>query len=185
MTRHTGVELGESFVDPGVNAAHINTVLGPRGSAAETAWATSLATPTAGHEPFVVIMRPGVPVQPFTVFVSKAAPADDRHGNLIWGAAQAGVAAGVADSVANGTIAADEVTDLRLIVAVWVNPAANDEEAVYRNNRLATANALANGQAGKPAVETVLKTRGQIANPFFTPADGGAAGTEPSQGKPE
>lgn len=181
MPSHENVELGESFVDPGVNAAHINTILGPRGSAAETAWTTGLATPSTGHEPFVVIMRPGVPVQPFTLFVSKAAPANDRHGELIWGAAQAGVAAGVADSVASGTVAADEAADLRLIVAVWVNPAADDGEAVYRNNRLATATALANGHAGEPNVETVLKTRGQIANPFFTPADGGAAGTEPSE----
>jgi 5,6,7,8-tetrahydromethanopterin hydro-lyase len=179
VSRHTGVELGESFIDPGVNAAHINTVLGPRGSAAETAWTTSLATPSAGYERFVVIMRPGVPVQPFTVFVSKCAPADDRHGELIWGPAQAGVAAGVADAVAAGTIAQDEVTDLRLIVAVWVNPQADDAEAVYRNNRLATATALANGAANHPDVDTVLKTRGQIANPFFTPADGGAPGTEP------
>lgn len=174
MPRHITVELGESFVDPGVNAAHINTVLGPRGSAAETAWTTALATPSAGHEPFVVIMRPGVPVQPFTLFVAKAAPAGERHGNLTWGAAQAGVAAGVADAVAAGTIAEDEVTGLRLIVAVWVSQAADNAEAVYRNNRLATATALANGQSGEPDVHTVLTTRGRIANPFFTPADGGA-----------
>jgi 5,6,7,8-tetrahydromethanopterin hydro-lyase len=179
VSRHNGVELGESFVDPGVNAAHVNTVLGPRGSAAETAWTTSLATPSAGHERFVVIMRPGVPVQPFTVFVSKGVPASDRHGEMIWGPAQAGVAAGVADCVADGTIAADEVTDLRLVVAVWVNPEADDAEAVYRNNRLATATALANGWARKPDVDSVLKTRGRITNPFFTPADGGAPGTEP------
>jgi 5,6,7,8-tetrahydromethanopterin hydro-lyase len=105
MVRHTTVELGESFIDPGVNAARINTILSPRGSAAETAWTTSLATPSAGHEPFVVITGPGVPVQPFTVFVSKTVPANDRHEQLIWGAAQAGVAAGVADALANSTIA--------------------------------------------------------------------------------
>ncbi|QIS20989.1 formaldehyde-activating enzyme [Nocardia terpenica] len=179
MSAHTDVQLGEAFVAPGVNAAHINTVLGPRGSAAETAWATSLATPSAGHERFVVIMRPGVPVQPFTVFVSKSVPVDDRHGRLIWGPAQAGVAAGVADAVAAGTIAAEQVTDLRLIVAVWVNREADDAEAVYRNNRLATATALANGRDRRPDVDTVLKTRGRIHNPFFTPADGGAPGTEP------
>jgi 5,6,7,8-tetrahydromethanopterin hydro-lyase len=181
MTTHVNVELGESFVDPGVNAAHVNTILGPRGSAAESAWTTGLATPSTGHEPFVVIMAPGTPVQPFTLFVSKAAPANDRHAQLIWGAAQAGVAAGVADCVANGTIDADEVTDLRLVTAVWVNPQANDDEALYRNNRQATATALANGRLREPSVETVLKTRGQITNPFFTPADGGAPGTGTGQ----
>lgn len=181
MPNHINVELGESFVDPGVNAAHINTVLGPRGSAAEVAWTTGLATPSTGHEPFVVIMRPGIPVQPYTLFVAKAAPASERHGRLTWGAAQAGVAAGVADAVAVGTIAEDEVTDLRLVVAVWVNPEADDEEAVYRNNRLATATALANGTVRWPDVETVRKTRGYVTNPFFTPDDGGAPGTEPTE----
>jgi 5,6,7,8-tetrahydromethanopterin hydro-lyase len=88
------------------------------------------------------------------------------------------VAAGVADAVAAGTVAAAEAGDLRLVAAVWVNPEADDAEAVYRNNRLATATALANGHARLPGVETVLKTRGHVTNPFFTPADGGAPGTE-------
>ena len=57
--------VGESLVGEGNEVAHIDLIIGPRGSAAETAWTTSLATPSAGYERFVVIMRPGVPVQPF------------------------------------------------------------------------------------------------------------------------
>jgi len=174
MSRVAGVELGESFVDPGVNAAHVNTVVGPQGSAAEHAWATALATPTTGHEPFVTIMRPGVPVKPFTLFVSKAAPASPEHGQLIWGAAQAGVAAGVADAVAKGVLDAEQADELRIIAAVWVNPQADDAEAVYRNNREATLVAITNGHTGRPTVDEVLATRGSVTNPFFTPADGGA-----------
>ena len=54
-----------------------------------------LATPRAGHVAFVAAVRPGVAVRPFTLFVNKAAIEGERHARLTWGAAQAGVAAGV------------------------------------------------------------------------------------------
>jgi 5,6,7,8-tetrahydromethanopterin hydro-lyase len=161
------MQLGEAFVGVGAEAAHVNTVLGPRDGPVGTAWATALATPTAGHAPFVAVLVPGVPVQPMTLFVNKAAIASEAHGRLTWGAAQAGVAGGVADAVADGTIAADHVGGLVLIAAVWVDPAAGDEEAVYANNRVAAAQALAAGARGEPVVETVLDARHDPQNPFF------------------
>lgn len=78
------VQIGESFVGEGVNAAHVNTVFGPRSGPVGSAWATALASPSAGHVPFVAVLRPSLPVKPLTLFVTKAAPADDTHGNLIW-----------------------------------------------------------------------------------------------------
>lgn len=164
------LQIGESFVGTGVDAAHINTVLGPRSGPAGTAWATALATPSAGHVPFMAVLAPGVAVQPPTLFVTKAAIENDRHGNLTWGAAQAGVAGGVADAVAAGHVAADALGELVLIAAVWVNPGAEDEQAVYENNRLATATALANGAAGRPGLDEVMKHRTAPSNPFFSSA---------------
>lgn len=165
------VELGESFVSPGPHAAHINTIVGPAGSAAEAAWTTALATPSAGHAPFVTIVRPGVPVKPFTLFVPKMAPASDRHGELIWGAAQAGVARGVLDAVEDGTLGRDEVDGLRIIAAVWVNPAAEDADAVFESNREATATAIRNGRAGRPTIDEVIAAAAELENPFYTPRD--------------
>jgi len=159
--------IGESFVGTGVNAAHINTVLGPRQGPAGAAWATALATPSAGHVPFMAVLAPGVAVQPPTLFVTKAAIVNDRHGNLTWGAAQAGVAGGVADAVAAGHVAAEHLGELVLIAAVWVNPGADDEQAVYRNNRLATATALANAAAGRPGLDEVMAYSAAPYNPFF------------------
>ena len=91
----------------GPNAAHINTVLGAKDGPVGTAWATALATPRLGHAPFVVVVRPNVPVKPFTLFVNKAAidgETNERHAQLTWGAAQAGVAAGVAAAVRTGVV---------------------------------------------------------------------------------
>ena len=163
------MEIGESFVGKGADAAHVNTVLGPRSGPVGTAWATALATPSATHVPFIAVVRPGLPAKPMTLFVNKAAIAGDRHATLTWGAAQAGVASGVADAVADGVISRDEVDQLALIAAVWVDPAASDAEAVYQNNRTATRQALAAGRANQPKVDEVLAARLAPRNPFFTP----------------
>lgn len=163
------IQIGESFVGEGVNAAHINTVFGDKDGPAGVAWASALATPSAGHVPFVAILRPSLPVKPLTLFVTKAAPADDAHGNHIWGPAQAGVSGGVADAVADGVIDPDHTDTHVVIAAVWVNPGADDPEAVYRNNRTAIATALRNGAEGLPHLDDVLAARNSVVNPFYTP----------------
>jgi 5,6,7,8-tetrahydromethanopterin hydro-lyase len=159
--------IGESFIGDGVEAAHVNVVLGPRDGPAGAAWATALATPRAGHVPFVAVVQPGLAVQPPTLFVNKAAIEPGRHADLTWGAAQAGVAAGVADAVAEGIIDAGKVAGLALIAAVWVNPDAGDEQAVFANNREATLIALRNARDGVPPIADVLAARDEPWNPFF------------------
>jgi 5,6,7,8-tetrahydromethanopterin hydro-lyase len=163
------IEIGESFVGSGAEAAHVNTVLGTREGPVGIAWATALATPRAGHAAFVVVLQPGLPVKPLTLFVNKAAIAGDDHAALTWGAAQAGVAGGVADAVADGVVAAARADELALIAAVWVNPEARDAGAVYRNNRAATRAALAAGRDRKPELDAVLAARAHPFNPFFDP----------------
>lgn len=162
--------IGESFVGEGAEAAHVNTVLGGRAGPVGTAWATALAMPRPGHSAFVTVLRPNLPVKPLTLFVNKAPIADERHGDLTWGAAQAGVAGGVADAVSDGVISAGDAEALLLIAAVWVSPAAADAQLVYANNRAATRQALENGAAGAPKAAAVLAARHAPANPFFAPA---------------
>lgn len=159
------MQLGESFVGDGVNAAHINTVLGVRDGPVGTAWATGLASPSEGHAPFVVVLKPGLPVRPFTLFVNKARMQSEGHANITWGAAQAGVASGVADALSDGVVDGDDV----LIAAVWVNPSADDADAVFVNNREATRNALVMGHANGPAPDDVVAARDDAWNPFFRP----------------
>ena len=162
------MRIGESFVGEGANAAHINTVLGDRDGPVGVAWATALATPRPGHTPFVAVVVPGTPVKPLTLFVNKATIDGAEHGTLTWGAAQAGVACGVADAVSEGIISEPDADRLVLIAAVWVNPAASDAGLVYANNRAATREALRAGATGRPALADVLSARAHPANPFFT-----------------
>jgi 5,6,7,8-tetrahydromethanopterin hydro-lyase len=161
------VRIGESFAGSGGEAAHVNTVLGHQDGPAGVAWATALATPRQGFVPFVAVLRPGLPVKPLTLFVTKAAPVDPEHERLIWGAAQAGVTGGVADAVRNGVVSAGDVESHVLIAAVWVDPMARDADLVYRNNRTATAQALAAGAAGLPGLDEVLAAADSPHNPFF------------------
>jgi 5,6,7,8-tetrahydromethanopterin hydro-lyase len=163
----SAVFIGESFVGEGAEAAHVNVVLGDRTGPVGTAWATALATPSAGHAPFVAVLRPGIPVRPLTLFVNKAAIASDEHGTLTWGAAQAGVAGGVADAVADGIVAVAAAAQSVLIAAVWVNPAARDADLVYTNNRAATKGALLAAVSSQPDLDAVEQARHRPFNPFF------------------
>jgi 5,6,7,8-tetrahydromethanopterin hydro-lyase len=108
-------------------------------------------------------------VKPFTLFVNKAAidgEKNERHGKLTWGAAQAGVAAGVLAAARDRVVRADELDSLLLIAAVWVNPEADDEEAVYANNEAATLAALVAGHDNRPSAADVLAA-GPPQNPYF------------------
>ena len=179
--------IGESYIGEGAEAAHVNTVFGERSGPVGVAWATALASPSAGHAPFVAVVVPGLPVKPMTLFVNKAPIAGDEHGILTWGAAQAGVAGGVADAVSEGILSEADADQSLIIAAVWVNPVARDAEKVYANNRTATREALRAGVTGMPQMTEVLAARHRPFNPFYSaPAGGqepaGEDGPEPADG---
>jgi 5,6,7,8-tetrahydromethanopterin hydro-lyase len=167
--------VGEGFTGSGAEAAHVNTVLGDRDGPVGVAFATALASPSQGHAPFLVVAQPGLAVQPPTLFVNKAAIAGDRHARMTWGPAQAGVAGGVVDALAQGVVAEADVVGVVLIAAVWVDSDASDEALVFANNRQATLDALRAGAVGFPPVADVLRTATDVWNPFFRPGAGGAA----------
>ena len=78
-------------------------MLGEAGGPVETAW---VDRPGDAPRRACGLRRhgdAGHAVRPFTLFVNKAAIEGERHATLTWGAAQAGVAAGVMDAVAEGT----------------------------------------------------------------------------------
>src|SRR2546427_12349199 len=131
-------QFGESFVGAGVNAAHINTILGAKGGPVETAWATALAHPTQGHTPFVAVLRPGLALKPFTLFVNKATITANRHAEMTWGPAQAGVAKGGTDAAARGIIEKEAVDTLLLTVAGMGDPGAGDGRLGVTNHARAT-----------------------------------------------
>lgn len=161
--------IGEGFEGPGVNLAHINVLVGPRNGPAGQAFATALATPSAGHAPFVVIARPGVPTKPLTLYVNKAQIGSDLHGNATWGASQAGIAKAVAESLENGTLPPEAENDWVVVSANWVNPATDNLDAVFDNNYRACKNAILAAMKGLPHRDEVFAAARDVSNPFYTP----------------
>jgi 5,6,7,8-tetrahydromethanopterin hydro-lyase len=161
--------VGEGFTGSGPEAAHVNAVLGDREGPVGAAFATALATPSDGHAPFLVVAQPGLAVQPPTLFVNKARISGDGHAELTWGPAQAGIAGGVVDALADGVLSEEDVIGVVLICAVWVDPAAREAALVYANNRQATLDALRAGTVGYPQAADVLAVRDSVWNPFFRP----------------
>ena len=161
--------IGEGFEGPGVNAAHINVVMGPRAGAAGSAFATSLATPSAGHIPFMVVAQPNIPVKPMTLFVNKAAIEGDMHANATWGACQAGIARAVNEALLEGVLPAEAENEWVIVTANWVNPNCNDLDAVFANNYRACKTALRSALEGLPNRETLAKVGSAVGNPFYTP----------------
>lgn len=162
-------QLGEAFCGSGPEAAHVNTVLGAKGGPVEAAWVTALATPREGHVAFVVAAQPGIAVKPMTLFVNKATIASDVHAALTWGPGQAGVASGVLDAVADGTVPAALADGLVLVVAVWLSYDAHEADAVYAFNREATHASLRAAALGLPTVGDALAVREDPFNAYWLP----------------
>src|SRR5439155_11675084 len=113
------------------NGSHVNVVLARRGSPTAAAALGMFAQPSPGHTPVLVCVGATEdeyePVWPPTLMMNKATATGDRHQTLTWGAAQLGIAQGVLDAVADGLLQATD--DVLVLVAVWVDPAAEDETA--------------------------------------------------------
>jgi 5,6,7,8-tetrahydromethanopterin hydro-lyase len=163
------VFIGESFIGSGPNAAHINIIAGPRSGPTGVAWANALANPAIGHVPFMVVLQPGVPVKPATVFINKADLRGEVHEAMTWGPAQAGVAKGVQECMLESVLPAEAENEWCVIVAVWVNWTADDADAVFASNYEASKRALTNAMRGEPTLDVVRAAAKHPHNPFYEP----------------
>ena len=164
--------IGEGWSGEAPNGSHVNIVLARRGSPTAAAAISMLAHPAPGHTPVLVCVGPTQaeyePVWPPTLMMNKATAVDDRHQTLTWGAAQLGIAQGVLDAVADGLIEASG--DLLVLVAVWVDPAAQDETAVRIANRDATRKALGVCVEGRDpaAAAALVERRDELRSPYYS-----------------
>ena len=162
--------IGEAFEGAGANAAHINLILGYKQHLGG-AFAMAAASPGPGHVPFQAVLKPNLPARPTTLFVAKAVLKDERHERMTWGPAQAGVAAGVTHALVDSVLPIGAADDWLAIALVWVDPAADDAEAVYANNRAAALEAAARAmQTDWPSRDELVAALSDVGNPYFTPA---------------
>ena len=174
MERTNNVWYAEAWAGTGANAAHLNLAVGLKGGPLEQAFLTAMALPRPGNVPFFTVLQPNWPVKPFTLFISKADLRSERHSQLTWGPAQAGIAEGILTAVQRHILPPERVDEYLVIASVWVNWDADNDEEVYQNNRDAALHAMERAFSGEPGIDDLLARLGHAENPFLTHSHEGA-----------
>ncbi|MCB1789510.1 MAG: formaldehyde-activating enzyme [Gammaproteobacteria bacterium] len=166
MATITKTLVGESLVGDGNEVAHIDLLIGPRGSAAETAFCNGLVNNKDGFTALLAVVAPNLPCKPHTMMFNKVTIKGAKQAVQMFGPAQRGVAMAVADCVEDGTIPAAEADDLFISVGVFIHWEAEDDAKIQDYNYEATKQALKRAVAGTPTAAEVVAAKGTTAHPF-------------------
>ena len=142
MAKINKVMVGESLVGDGNEVAHIDLIIGPRGIAVETAFCNALTNNKDGFTSLLAVVAPNLLCKPNTMLFNKVTIKGAKQAVQMFGPAQHAVAKAVADSVAEGTIPADEADDLFICVGVFIHWQAADDKKIQDYNYRATKEAL-------------------------------------------
>jgi 5,6,7,8-tetrahydromethanopterin hydro-lyase len=166
MAKINNLRVGESLVGEGNEIAHIDLIIGPRGSAAETAFATALTNNKDGFSTLLAVVAPNLMVKPATILFNKVTIKGAKQAVQMFGPAQRAVAMAIADSVEDGTIPADEADDLFVSVGVFIHWMAEDDAKIEEFNYKATKEALERAIAGTPTAKEVVAAKKEAKHPF-------------------
>ena len=166
MAKISGVCVGESLVGEGNEVAHVDLLIGPRGSAVETAYCHALTNNKDGFTTLLALVAPNLMCKPPTILYNKVTIKDARQAVQMFGTAQYAVAKAVADSVAEGVIPANEADDLYVTVGVFIHWEAKDDKKIYDYNYQATKESIQRALAKKPSVQDVISASKTAKHPF-------------------
>ena len=158
--------VGESLVGDGNEVAHIDLIIGPRGSAAETAFANALTNNKDGFTSLLAVIAPNLAAKPSTVMFNKVTIKGAKQAVQMFGPAQHAVAKAVADSVADGTIPAAEADDVFICVGVFIHWDAADDKKIHDFNYRAVKESIERAVNGKPTPAEVVSQRDVAKHPF-------------------
>ncbi|MFA9460053.1 formaldehyde-activating enzyme [Thiohalorhabdus methylotrophus] len=158
--------VGESLVGDDTELAHIDLIMGPSGSAAETMFCQTLTNQKEGHNGLLAVIAPNLMVKPATAIFNKVTIKGEKQAVQMFGPAQRGISMAVADCVEEGTIPLDQADDLFLSVGVFIHWEAEDDNKIQDWNYQATKEALQNAVAGEPKVQDMLSRRKDENHPF-------------------
>ncbi len=166
MARIENVRVGESLVGDGNEVAHIDLIIGPRGSAVESAFCNALTNNKDGFTSLLAVVAPNLPAKPNTVMFNKVTIKGAAQAVQMFGPAQYAVAKAVADSVADGTIDQAQADDLFICVGVFIHWLAEDDQKIQDYNYQATKEAIERAVAGTPTASDVVAQKDSAAHPF-------------------
>ena len=166
MAKINKVLVGESLVGDGNEVAHIDLLMGPRGSAAEVAFCNALTNNKDGFTTLLAVIAPNLACKPSTILYNKVTIKDARQAVQMFGPAQYAVAKAVQDCVAEGTIPAAEADDIYIAVGVFIHWEAADDAKIQDFNYRATKEAIERAVAGKPTAAEATAQRNSVTHPF-------------------
>lgn len=158
--------VGEALVGGGNEVAHIDLIMGTRGTAAETAFANCLTNNKDGFSSLLAVVAPNLPCKPNTVMFNKVTIKNGKQATQMFGPAQRGVAMAVADSVEDRTIPASLADDMFICVGVFIHWQAKNDALIQQYNYEATKLAIQRAMASAPRAAEVLAQKGLVAHPF-------------------
>lgn len=166
MAKINRVLVGESLVGDGNEVAHVDLIMGPRGSAAETAFCTALTNNKDGFTTLLAVVAPNLPTKPNTVLFNKVTIKGAKQAVQMFGPAQAAVARAVSDCVEAGTIPKDEADDVFICVGVFIHWQAEDDTKIFDFNYRATKESIERAIAGTPTAADVVSQKASVHHPF-------------------
>ena len=166
MAKITKLGVGESLVGEGNEVAHIDLIIGPRGSAAESAFTNALVNNKDGFTTLLAVVAPNLLAKPNTILFNKVTIKGAKQAVQMFGPAQHAVAKAVADSVAEGVIPVEEADDLFICVGVFIHWEANDDKKIHDYNSQATKEAIQRAVTGEPKAAEVVAKRNTAKHPF-------------------
>ena len=160
------VLVGEAMVGEGNEVAHVDLIMGPRGSAVETAFCLTLTNQKRGDNALLAVVAPNLMTKPATVMFNKVDIKNAKQAMQMFGAAQAGIAKAVTDSVKEGTIPLAEADDVFICIGVFIHWDAEDNTKIQDWNYEATKLAIQRAVAGLPTAAQVIEPEFEIHHPL-------------------
>jgi 5,6,7,8-tetrahydromethanopterin hydro-lyase len=158
--------VGESLVGDGNEVAHIDLMIGPRGSAVESAFANALVNNKDGFTSLLAVVAPNLLTKPATVLFNKVTIKGAKQAVQMFGPAQRAVAMAVADSVEDGTIPADEADNVFICCGVFIHWLAEDDKKIQDYNYRAVRESIKRAVNGEPRAKDVVAQKGTAQHPF-------------------
>src|SRR5687768_8549324 len=160
------VMVGESLIGDGNEVAHIDLLIGPRGSAVETAFCNALTNNKDGFTSLLAVIAPNMACKPNTILFNKVTIKGAKQAVQMFGPAQRAVAMAVADSVEDGTIPIAEADNLFICVGVFIHWLAEDDKKIQDYNYRATRESIQRAVKGSPTAAEVQDKKGSVSHPF-------------------
>lgn len=166
MAKIDRMMVGESLVGEGNEVAHIDLLIGPRGSPVESAFSNALTNNKDGFTSLLAVVAPNLLTKPATVMFNKVTIKGAKQAVQMFGPAQRGVAMAVADSVEDGTIPLAEADNLFICVGVFIHWLAEDDKKIQDYNYQATRESIKRAVNGEPTAAQVVAKKSEMLHPF-------------------